>query len=423
MNTKVEPIDTVLDEVQAVPALAAGASFSSASLTVGIPSGLLPGAYYLVAKADADDVLLESSETNNTSARRFLIGPDLEVSNVDVPAIATPDETIEASYTVHNQGAAGAAASMVAFYWSTNTVIDAGDTVLASTGVGALAPNGIQSGQLSLVIPGNATLGTYYIIANADSANSVAESSETNNTLRATIRVGGDLVVSDLSSPTALGAGAAFVATEKTKNGGSVSVEPSVTYFYLSPNAGLSADDTLLGSRAVGGLAAGEVSVGNTTLTIPIDTPAGAYYLFAKADGANAVLETHEGNNTDILSVKVGPDLIVAISSAIAPVSAGSTAVVTESVTNKGGANAAPSIVRYYLSTNTTLDAADVPLAETRSVGLLSPNASSGGVTQVTIPAGTAPGTYYMVAQADSGGSVAESIETNNTYARKMQVN
>ena len=255
INTKVEPIDTVLDEVQAVPALGAGTSFSSASLTVGIPSGLLPGAYYLVAKADADDVLLESSETNNTSARRFLIGPDLEVSNVDVPAIATPGETIEASYTVHNQGAAGAAASMVAFYWSINTVIDAGDTVLASTGVGALAPNGTQSGQLSLVIPGNATLGTYYIIANADSANSVAESSETNNTLRATIRVGGDLVVSDLSSPTALGAGATFVATEKTKNGGSVAVEPSVTYFYLSPNAGLSADDALLGSRAVGGLA------------------------------------------------------------------------------------------------------------------------------------------------------------------------
>ena len=102
--------------------------------------------------------------------------------------------------------------------------------------------------------------------------------------------------------------------------------------------------------------------------------------------------------------------------------SAGSTAVVTDSVTNKGGANAAPSIVRYYLSTNTTLDAADVPLAETRSVSLLAPNASSGGVTPVTIPAGTAPGSYYMIAQADGGGSVAESIETNNTYARKIRV-
>ncbi len=423
VNTNVEPIDTLLDEFQAVPALAAGASFSSASLTVAIPSGLLPGAYYLIAKADANDVLLESSETNNTSARRFWVGPDLEVSNLVMPAIAAPGQTIETSYTVHNQGAAGAAASTVAFYWSTNTNLDAGDTVLASAGTGALAPDGTQSGQQSLVIPANATLGTYYIIANADSANSVAESSETNNTLRATIRVGGDLVVSDLSSPLVLGAGATFVTTEKTKNAGSVAVDPSVTYFYLSPDASLSATDTLLGSRAVGGLAAGEVSIGNTTLTTPAGTPAGLYYLFAKADGANAVPETQEGNNTGVRSVKVGPDLVVDISSAIAPVVAGSTAVVTESVTNKGGGNASPSIVRYYLSTNYTLDAADVLLAEMRAVGLLSPNASSGGVTPVTIPAGTAPGTYYMVAQADGGGSVAESTENNNTYARKMQVN
>jgi len=421
-NTTVDPTDTMLTEVQAVPALAPDMS-SAASLTVGIPSGLAPGSYYLVAKSDADNVLLESVESNNTYARKFSIGPDLLIATLAVPAIAAPGATVAASYTVQNKGAAGAAASMLAFYWSTNISLDAGDTVLASTDIGALAPNGTQPGQLSLVIPADATIGTYFIIAEADSTHSVAESSESNNTRRATIRVGGDLVVSNLSSPSALGAGASFVATDTTKNAGSVPVEPSVTYFYLSPNAGLSADDAFLGSRAVGGLAAGEVSTGNTTLTVPVGTPAGSYYLFAKADGANAVMETHEGNNTAIDSVKVGPDLVAAITAAIAPVTAGSTAVVAESVTNRGGADAGPSIVRYYLSTNFALDAADVLLAETRAVALLAPNASSSSATPVTIPAGTAPGSYYLVAQADGGGSVAESSETNNTYARKMQVN
>ncbi len=77
---------------------------------------------------------------------------------------------------------------------------------------------------------------------------------------------------------------------------------------------------------------------------------------------------------------------------------------------------------RYYFSTNTVVDAADTPLAETRAVGLLVPNGTSTVTTPVTIPAGTAPGLYYMIAQADGAGSVAESSESNNTYARQIRV-
>jgi subtilisin family serine protease len=421
-NTSVDPTDTMLTEVQAVPALAPGTT-SAASLTVSLPSSLLPGAYYFIAKSDADDVLLEKVETNNTYARALSIGPDLVISKLQLPTIAAPGATVAASYTVLNKGAGGAAASMLEFLWSTNTSLDASDRVLARTDIGALAPTGTQSGQLSIVVPADATLGTYSIIARADSANGIPESSESNNTARATIRVGGDLVVSSLSAPSVLGAGVSFVVTDTTKNGGSVSVAQSVTHFYLSANASLSAAaDTLLGSRAVAGLAAGEVSVGTTTLTVPSSTPAGLYYLFAKADGANAVAEIQEGNNTQIRSARVGPDLIATISSVASPVTAGSTTVVRESIQNNGANNAAPSIVKYHLSKNYALDAADVLLAETRSADLLLPNASSSGVTTVTVPAGTAPGLYYLVVQADGGGTVAESSETNNTSVRLIRV-
>jgi trimeric autotransporter adhesin len=42
--------------------------------------------------------------------------------------------------------------------------------------------------------------------------------------------------------------------------------------------------------------------------------------------------------------------------------------------------------------------------------------------TTVTIPAGTIPGGYYVVVRADADGAVAESLETNNTIARAIQV-
>ncbi len=135
-------------------------------------------------------------------------------------------------------------------------------------------------------------------------------------------------------------------------------------------------------------------------------------------------METQEGNNTDIQLVAVGPDLKPTISSLTSPVTAGNTTIVSESVLNRGGNDAPPSLVKYYLSTNNaSLDAADIALAETRSVGVLIPGASSAGQTPVTIPLGTAPGLYYLIVQADAAGTMAESSETNNTHVRQIRVN
>jgi subtilase family serine protease len=390
--------------------------------TLGIPSDLPAGSYYLIAKADADDVLLESNESNNTYAKPFSVGPDLVVSTVTVPEAAAPGATITATYTVKNQGAMGAGASTVEFFWSTNISLEPGDQSLGATGIGALIPSGTQSGQIALAIPSGVAQGTYYILAQADSAGAVGEAKESNNTKRATIEIGGDLAVSSVSAPSVLGVGVPFTATDTTKNEGGTTVGPSVTHFYLSVNAALSADDEFLGARTVDSLDAGETSTGNTTLTIPDGKPAGFYYLFAKADGPNTVIETEEGNNTAIKSVKVGPDLTVSISSATSPVQAGATSAIRDTVTNKGGNDAGASEIRYYFSTNTVVDASDQLLAETRAVGLLAPNATSTATTPVTIPEGTAPGLYYVIAQADGGAAVAESSESNNTYPRQIRV-
>jgi subtilisin family serine protease len=416
------PTDTVVPGAQLVPSLAPGLSVTT-SLTTTIPSDLLPGPYYLIAKADADDVLFENVESNNTYARRFLVGPDLVISTFSLPSTGTPGTTVNAAYTIRNQGAEGAGGSVLETYWSTNSTLDAGDPVLTRTDIGSLAANGTQSGQIPIVIPGATAQGTYYVFARIDSAGAVSESSESNNTTLDLIQVGADLV-SDITSPSAVGVGIPFVVTDTTRNAGTVSIGQSVTHFYLSPNASLSADDTLIGTRTVAGLGPGELSTGNTPLTIPGSKPAGAYYVFAKADGANAIPETNESNNLDLQLVNVGPDLNPRITAITSAVTAGNTTLVTETITNLGGNDAAPSVVRYYLSANNvTLDATDVVLAETRAIGVLAPGATSTAQTPVTIPLGTTPGTYYLIVKADANGSVAESSETNNTHVRQVSVN
>jgi hypothetical protein len=41
----------------------------------------------------------------------------------------------------------------------------------------------------------------------------------------------------------------------------------------------------------------------------------------------------------------------------------------------------------------------------------------------MTVPAGTAPGYYYLIGNADAGGAVTESAETNNIGAQLIRVN
>ena len=86
----------------------------------------------------------------------------------------------------------------------------------------------------------------------------------------------------------------------------------------------------------------------------------------------------------------------------------------TVTTKNDAGGSAEPSTTRFYLSTNTTLDAADVGLG-TRAVPLLAGGASSAAATSVTVPSGTATGTYYILALADAPNTIGESLETNNT--------
>ncbi len=238
---------------------------------------------------------------------------------------------------------------------------------------------------------------------------------------------GSNLQVSVLKGKGVAGAGLAYAAKDTTRNNGEGDAPASQTWFYLSTNSVKDGSDVHLvpeAGRSVAPLAPAATSTGTTAVTIPSDTTAGKWFLLACADGPGAIAESNEGDNCRAKTVYVGPDLKVSKLTAPASAIPGQTIAVTDTTQNAGGApTAVVTTTRLYLSANKKLDASDVPLGPGRSVAILAAGGKSADTTNVTIPAETAPGTYYILAKADDGGVQPESKETNNVKFALLTVN
>jgi subtilase family serine protease len=158
------------------------------------------------------------------------------ISSLTVPATAGPGTTITVGDTTKNQGGGGAAASTTTFYLSANTSLDGTDVLLANRPVGTLAAGATNVGATTLTIPAATATGTYYLIASADGAGIVAETTETNNANVKSIKIGPDLVVSAVTAPPTAGAGRTITAGDTTtpRRGGAGA---SATGFYLPDSA------------------------------------------------------------------------------------------------------------------------------------------------------------------------------------------
>src|SRR5262249_49415236 len=283
-----------------------------------------------------------------------------------------------------NQGNGAAPASTTYFYLSKDFTLDAGDPLIGTRDVPALAVGATSTNTMSATLPTDLDPGLYTLFAKADGAGALAESQAANKTGLATIRIGQDLLVTALSAPATVGAGTSFNVTDTTTNQGGGSGGASTTRFYLSLNYLLDGADTPLQSRDVPALGPSAGSTATTTLTMPAGTATGLYYLIANADDGATVTETSDGNNIRYVTIRVGPDLTVTGIAAPARGGVGDTILVNDTTKNSGSGNAGPSTTAYYLSANYALDASDTPLGS-RSVGPLNAGDSSFGTASFVV--------------------------------------
>ena len=416
----------------------AGADYQPLPASVQFAAG---SAAATLSVTPIDDELLESDElvvVTLTAGAGYGVGagatasvaivsddlpPDLMIQWAAAPGIGGADADLVVNDTTRNQGTGTASASATGFYLSTNTTLDAADLFLGSRPVPRLVAAATSAASTTLRIPASTATGTYYVLAKGDWDDQVAESAETNN-VRSTsqIKVGPNLAVSALTTPSSAAAGVAFSVSDTTVNQGGGAAAATKTRIYLSANSSLDASDVLLGSHDVPELAAGASHAGSTVVTLPASTPGGLYYLFAQADGGQTLTETSETNNTKVSSsLKVGADLVVSALVVQTMTALGGTVSITDSTRNQGAGPAAEASTGFYLSANSVLDATDVFLGA-RFVGALAPGVTSTATTSLPLPAGTAAGSYYIVAKADWDAAAPEGVESNNTRLDDVRI-
>lgn len=420
-DTVIDASDVRLPGSRPVPSLAANAS-SSGSVAVAIPSSVSAGQWYLIAKADSAGAVAEAYEANNTYLRTIRIGTDLIVSLLSAPVKGGAGLALAISDTTLNQGSAITVPSITRFYLSVNTERDAGDSMIGSRVVPPLASGAASSATTTVTIPPGTPTGAYYLLAVADADGALVETFETNNLQARSIQVGGDVIVASVSAPASVGPGTSIVVTDTTTNQGGGSIGTTTTRYYFSTNSVLDAQDVVLGSRIVPALAAGASTSGSVTVTIPSGGASGSYFIIARADADDAEAEAAESNNVLARSILLGGDLTISSFSAPGKGGAGLSLVVSDTTVNSGAASVPATVTRFYLSSNTILDASDILLSGERLVPALGAAATSSGSTTVTLPATISAGFFYVIASADADGVAVETQEGNNTLSRLVQV-
>ena len=225
--------------------------------------------------------------------------------------------------------------------------------------------------------------------------------------------------------PTSVVAGGSLNTNCSVYNLSGATASSSNVGYYLSTNAVLDASDVLVGSSTGYALGVGQYSAQYATVTVPVGTPAGAYYLLYAADYQNQVAESNENNNVSAVSFNVIASTadLVTIQASVSPTNPapGSALYMSCYINNLGNAAAASSSVGFYLSTDAVLDAAD-PLLTSQYGAQLYPSYPSQRSGTAAIPSSLAPGTYYILFVADYQNQVAESNENNNVTAVSFTV-
>jgi hypothetical protein len=172
--------------------LASGAS-KTFSYNAQIPDGISADDYQVLVRVDGKDNILETHEDNNVAAAAKIVHVDErfidlagQFQKATLPKIGIPNDVLKFKVPIQNLGNTAAVGDIdVDFYLSLDQTVSPGtDVLLKSLSDVSISidPNGQQFITASAPIPATVLGGTFYILADIDSSNTITESNEANNT-------------------------------------------------------------------------------------------------------------------------------------------------------------------------------------------------------------------------------------------------
>ncbi|MBK9766716.1 MAG: hypothetical protein IPP63_06690 [Chloracidobacterium sp.] len=431
--------DTILG-TKPTSSLAAGES-RLVEMRVQLPTCVLTGDYYLIARTDTGNMVGEfdpgyDAEANNYSPVRPIsittLPADLIASNVQFSPITTPGQSVSVSWTESNIGTGPGP-----YQWTDRVLITSLEGLGSSeigraTHQGAIAAGQSASRNANVNLP-SYMQGEYVITIETDYNRNVIEcgTGEDNNTASSgPFSVANnlpDVVVDSVSVPAGpIQVGTSFPVGYTGRNAGG-----QLTTFggwhdvvYLSSDASLSASDIRIGNVSQQDNLAPGQTYSQTVNVSTGNVAAGQYYILVVADIDNNVYEgpynsIYEGNNlresTPIIVTSPDVDLQAVVNSVTTPTYSGTNVIINWTVTNTGGTSTLGSSWTDYiiLSRDSVIDSTDKRLGYVVHNGALAGGANYSESRSIGIPAGLTD-LYRIFVVTDYNNSVSESSDSNN---------
>jgi RHS repeat-associated protein len=356
--------------------------------------------------------------------------PDLEASAISLPSSAMAGHDLTLTYQINNTGSTTTPNSgwYDSFYLSRDNAFDTSDTKLKEVWhSGALESSGNYSNTVTLRLP-DGLEGSYYLITSVDSRNDVFELDNANNVVASAAAITitkrpADLVVTEVSAPSAAQAGNSMRVSWTVKNQGVgySSIEQWTDQVILSRDAVLGNwDDVTIGSFTHSGLLQANQTYSNSVLVSLPGNLSGQYQLFVATDTSNQVYESNQNNNDahSGIQIQAQPTADLQVSSVTAPatIASGELLTVGYTVVNAGlgRTNIEWWTDKVILSQDDTLgNSDDVNLGSLYHSNRLNPNESYQGTGSFKLPIDLQGG-YHVFVQTDTWNGVTELNGENN---------
>ena len=322
-DTQLDDADLLLGEYRHDGPLGAGQTYPQGALAT-LPADRT-GDLFVLVKVDAaagNEVFESQAEGNNVAAAAIHVdyapSPDLQITNVTIPATGWSGQSLHVEWTAANQGGAAATGQagqttgwFDSVYLSRDPYVDRdSDFYLGAVSYsGTLAPGAEYAAPQSMdALLGAGLSGPYYVLVHADANNRVSERGNEHNNVGAAVGLVDveltppcDLQVTDITVPPATPYGETTDFTYEVTNQDTLDARGSwYDTVYLSRDDQWSLDDLRVGRV----LHEGDVLHGQSyTETLSANVPGlvpGEYYVIVRTDILDQVREIDDTNNTGV---------------------------------------------------------------------------------------------------------------------------
>jgi hypothetical protein len=408
------------------------------------------GNYYIISVIDAYNNAFETNENNNVYISNKVLlysglSPDIEASNIAVPATAIAGKNLNFSYSIQNNGDIDIKSPFTdSIFISFSTVWNRSNaTFLGIQQINQLDTEQVLNINLSLLTSINQTSNVYYLYVISDAKGQIFEGTlgEANNVKRSngfTIQPYPPIdirVLSFTGLPDTMTFGLSYPMNYSIKNQGMDQTFYSswIDKLYLSTDSLFDQNDLEIRTLEYTQGNINKDSIKNISASIILPNGLlGDYYLILNCDAnnknndinlTNNIIPRRQGNVAKKIHIKQGlyPDIIPTNLSIPITVTAGLYFDAIVSTTNQGQFNAGSRNDKLFISTDPIVNIGDREL-EDKNHTQLNIGVVKKDTFKVFIPANY-QGNYFIIFSADHNNSIYEyGNEGNNIVIASIEV-